>query len=363
MSKRPRGERPAGRGDRQSPTHYSNTMLIGVSLLLATFIWVVAKQGEVDTDSLRVEVNITGVPAHISVEVEPSHIESSLRFPRSLRGEMLASNFGIFIDAAAINIEQIARMPTQARQFVSYPLKQSNFRPRQGLQFAEEAIVPLRFVPETIQVSASFIGEMADIRPITTGDLLPGHRLNQDRMRVRPREVFIAGAPERLESLRDPATQRLVVPTRAMRLDALRATTVMQPELDLPPGLRVVDAEQRMVEVTVVIEEERVTRTITGLPIRIPHVSKDPPVVEPAEATVVLDGPRSLVAGIQPEHLRFLLMRSVEELPGTSASGIPIEVRVTARPGEPLHGREIEITVISVQPSTIRIGWPAPVAP
>jgi len=348
---------PAGAGQ-NGPQGYTNLRLALISLSMALFVWVLAKQTEIDSDNIIVNVRLANVPDYLDIKFVPDQLETSLRFPKALRGEMLSSNFAIEVDAGLLNMDSIAGRGQQG-PLTNYSVRQGNFRildPR----LPSESISLIRLVPETIQISAAYIGENAEIRPNIVDQPAPGFIFNAVRTRVRPREVFVAGPRANLEAARDEATKRILVHTRPFSLDGMRETSARQLDLDLPAGLRLADPSQARVEAVIVIDEVHERRVLQDVPFRIPHITKDTPTIDPPTAVIEVDGPRSLVDAMTGEHFRFVLMRSIEEGPGNVHNNVPLEARVAApRPTDPLAGRESEITVLSISPPAVRILWPA----
>ena len=82
----------------------SNTMLYLASLFMAFIIWLIVKQGEIETRQIDVGIYGIDVPGNCEVEIEPSSALVEVQCPNN------QLNFVVACDIPIINYAFIGRM-------------------------------------------------------------------------------------------------------------------------------------------------------------------------------------------------------------------------------------------------------------
>jgi YbbR domain-containing protein len=150
-----------------------------------------------------------------------------------------------------------------------------------------------------------------------------------------PPEIMVSGPISRLANLEQVATEPISAEGLRETYSQSLRVLIDDPFVRLPDG--------NTVEVTLEVQEERIQRELSPVPI-----SKSPSSAEvtltPASLTIVIAGPRSVVERLRPEHLQARV--NVDGLdPGDHRLAPHIEVRLP-------DGVDIEI--ISVVPEEVR---------
>jgi hypothetical protein len=277
-----------GRGRRPS---YTNFQLALVSIALGLAIWLIAKRDEVDTDNIEVLVEFGDVPPHLEVKSDPERVSVTMQFPRGLRTEVAPSNFAVVLDAADLNPARFAG--TREQGVEPYALRSGDLEPLDP-RLATGQFNVLRFQPGTIQVKARYHGRMVAVKPRLGGTPAPGHIIDAEQTVPRPREVFLAGAPERIAMLPLGPGGKPEIETEEIDIQGLERGRNVLADLNVPDGLQVI-GEGQVVEVSLGIRPVRTTRTITDVPVDLVVLASNVAgvVVTPPRVAVEVEGPKT----------------------------------------------------------------------
>ena len=184
------------------------------------------------------------------------------------------------------------------------------------LESIEPNVVPLRLelrVERQIEVEARLEGNPPDGYQLLTVNTIPA------KVRVR-------GPASHIDALEK-------VPTESISLDGRRESfTLQQVAIDIPDPK--VDAVDSAVSVYVRVGERRTEKTITGVAV---HASSGGQ-ARPKTASVLLDGPRSMINSLRPEEVRIVLDRTADGTPAPHLVLPPgMEGLVELRSTKPTH--------------------------
>lgn len=301
------------------------------ALFISSVIWLMARQGELESDQLTIPVVLEGVLENIEVDYTPRHIAALAKFPHNQRGRIVAQNFSV-----VLNLEE--RLGPDPRTWG-------------GVESAEIHRIALGLediiangVPQSVRIS-EFVGrsqievqaklQIATLPvEIQTAGELPSSNELKAPLRAEPSQVLVTASYETLQEVRD---QALTLKTRPVDLTGRTNDFIDLSGLILPPELELVRESDRNVQVFVLIREKEVTRSIADVPIELFVLSNDliiektPPVAE-----IRLRGKISLVSQLNSNSFVFSPkeflpeeagLRKRIELIAAFKKDVPLEIR------------------------------------
>jgi hypothetical protein len=295
----------------------SEFKLILASLFIAFIIWLIAKQGDVDQETLIVKVTTINEPRYCDVELVTDEAAIVVQFPKAQKYIISPDNFKILVDlsniAVGIDSYKETTIPITVSDVERFNLPDS--------VKAADVIDPKRVV-----VRAKYYSELATVAPVTSGAPAEGFRLAKP-VAATPKEVLVTGEPGRLEEIKQLGNGRIEVPTETIMLDGKKENFLAQVKLLLPQGIRLIDELNSRLQVNVVIEEEKARRDFANIPIDIKTFSENLVAhYEPKTTTVTVEAPLSLLDKINGQSFVFNPKQPLEESAGYSAN-VAIEAK------------------------------------
>lgn len=270
------------------------------ALFISSVIWLMARQGELESDQLTIPIVLEGVPENVEVDYTPRHVAALAKFPHNQRGRIVAQNFSVVLD-----LKQ--RLGPDARTWG-------------GVETAEIHRIALGLddiiangVPQSVRIT-EFVGRsQVEVQAklqiatlpveIQTTGALPASSELKAPLRAEPSQVLVTAPYEVLQRVRDEGT---TLKTRPVDLTGRTTDFIDLPGLIIPPELELVRESDRNVQVFVLIREKEVTRSISDVPIDLYVLSNDLNIhVTPPTAEIRLRGKISLVSQVNATSFVF----------------------------------------------------------
>lgn len=298
----------------------SEFLLILASLSIAFVIWLIARQGDLDSDWLTVPVEISNLPPNMTIDA-PRTVSINVQYPIELANRIVEKNFRLPIDAQTLFSADPAQWEKNpnAPKIVDFKVEPETIK-RSNLP---QLVRILGADPERISLQATLITHKAEVDVRTTGSL-PSNLDLTGPLAANPRQVLVTGAPEAIEAL---AERDYRLPTAPINLAALRGSGMLFPKLIVPPGVQLVGLPDPTVTVEVAVQERSVRQTLDNVPIVILSFTAGLTArVTPPAADVIIEGPASALSSITADAIVFNPSRQLIE-----AAGRPQEVGIEAR--------------------------------
>lgn len=323
--------------------------LVLAALFISSVIWLMARQGELESDQLTIPITLEGIPENVEIDYTPRYVPVLVKFPHNQRGRIVAQNFSLKIDV----------------------LKQLGPDPRTwgGVDGPEIHRVALNVedvtasgVPPSVRIT-EFIGRSQveiqaklhiawmPVRLETEGELPASYELKA-APRAEPAQVLVTAPYSELQRLRDEGAE---IKTDKVRLTGRTADFIDYPGLIVPPNLELVHDSDRKVQVFILITEKEVTRSVTDVPIDLFVLSEALDIhVTPPVAEIRLKGKISLISQVDANSFIFSPKEFLAEEEGFKkkveiAVGFKKEVPLEIREGVKIEGQmpalvEVEFT-------------------
>lgn len=302
------------------------------ALFISSVIWLMARQGELQSDQLTVSVTLEGVPENVDVEYSPRIVPVLVKFPQNQRGRIVAQNFSLIIDLnrklgpdprtwGGVESPQVHRIALAIEDIVANDIPPS--------------VRVTEFVgPSQIEVQARLQIATLPVEIQTAGELPASYELKAP-LRAEPEQVLVTAPYTELQRVRD---EGLTLKTREVQLTGRTTDFIDLPGLLLPPTLTLVRDADKNVQVFALIREKDVTRSISDVPIELFVVSEKLGVsISPPTAEIRLRGKISLVSQVNDNSFVF---SPKEFLPEEAGVRKRIELSVAFKQEVPLEIRE-----------------------
>jgi YbbR domain-containing protein len=320
----------------------SEFKLVLASLFIAFIIWLIAKQGDVDQETLVVRVSPINEPKYCDVEIMTDEAAIVVQFPKAQKYQISPANFKILVDLSHIDIGIDSYKET------TIPIAASDVQ-RSDLPDTIKVVDVVD--PRRIIVSAKYHSEVASVLPATSGSPAPGYRLAKP-VTTNPEQVLVTGDAGRLEELKQLGGGHIEIPTEPVVLDGMKENFLTQVKLLMPHGIRLIDERNSRLQANVVIEEERIQRDFADVPIDIKTFSKNLVArYQPKTTTVTVEAPLSFLDKINAESFVFNPKQPLEESAGYSAN-VAIEAKFSDTVSPEVKENA---TIIGTKPDVISI--------
>lgn len=321
-------------------------LLISVSLFSAFVLWLIAKQGEMDTDWLDIAVEIENVPEYLTVRAQPGDVALNVQYPVSLSSRVIPRNFAIRIDPTTVFELDPTRWsnPREARK-VTYRLDPGRVQ-RRGLP---RTIHVTGFEPPEVELEARLRTLELRVRVEYDPAELPDNLVLTGPPQPDPPTILVTGPRELLNRL---TTVDGAITTASIRLAGMEGSKQLYPKVNLPEGAILLDPATPRIAVDVGIDEREVERRLDEVPIEILVFTEGLyPSVTPPTAEIVLEGPASALSEIGRDDIEFATTRALDERPGR-----PQEVGIQARLNESVApGVAARVHILECIPPTVRV--------
>lgn len=276
----------------------SNTLLYLVSLFVAAIIWLIAKQGEIDTAQINVKISGVNIPHNCEVEIEPASALVEVQFPRSQETFVVSRNFNIEVDLSTVD----TWAGVDDFSVISYPLSSESVKALN----VPETVTPRSITsPKSIVIRAKLFTTKAKVKAQIIGEPSQGFHLAKAPV-THPEIVIVTGPTALLEMLKDQ-DGTAIVSTEPISVEGRKSGYFQTATISLPlprtelGKLKLVNENQKEVEVNVYIEEDVDLKTFTGVPVAIRTITEGLVVdVEPSTTSVTVEAPVSVLNQIDP---------------------------------------------------------------
>ena len=329
--------------------------LIVASLLVAFFIWLIAKKGETNHDTLTAPVMITKPNPLCEIKYAPAEMQIRVQYPASLRSYVKNGIFFIDLDVSDIHLHGAG-----LDEFSEIQRTMTLDNLKAGADLSGE-IRPVSFMSSNkVVISARLNARPVAIEAQTTGSLAEGFALARPPVAEETDRLRLAGPQNRLAELAG-AGEKVTLKTEPIDLAGRGAPDNVYAKALVPEGcyLASVDREQKIlplsdwrVLVALPIAEEAVERVIENVPLAlVPFSSSVRFDYTPRAVSVRVKGPHSLVEGIAPSSFVLSAVSSVNETPGFTG-----ETAIAARFAESVPEKTRDgVTIVAVDPPSIRV--------
>lgn len=246
----------------------------------------------VDIDPERLSVEVVAVSERL-IQVTPIISPSSTRAtatcdPNEVRVRGPAPEISR-IGSAEARIDVSGQTATVTNDY-TIVLFDVNDRPITNLTTDPETVTC------TVQIEQRDDTVTVEVVPNVIGEVSPGYVRSEDYV-VEPEEIEITGEPRALEAL-NGEVQTEPIDVTGQTENFSRVVSV-----DLPPGVQLVQSTQR-ITVTITITEQNTTVNFENVPIQILNLRAGLEAeLAPANVSVSLTGPSSLLEGVRVEDI------------------------------------------------------------
>ena len=321
----------------------TDTILVLSALLIAYFIWLIAKTGTVEEQLVDDVPVVLDLPPYVQGDLGRKTVSIDVRYPKSIRKDIHSRSFRVVIN----DPELFTQAGVREAKAITVPV------------LADDVQHPT--LPPTVQVQRVEPGRMtvmvkfrtvpARVVPRLVGDPPNGYRF--DKTIVTPPERLLTGPKDQLDSLTRNRFSMVELQTNPISLTNQRDSFSTSVTILVPEQLNIIDEEIRQrlprdVSFTVVqvfIKEQETSRPMEGVPIQVATVTRNLVAkTEPTSATVTIFGPRSRVESLDP---RVILLRPKN--PPEEKAGVVGKVAIEARMDETVQ----DVTILSVHPDVV----------
>ncbi|MBI1785814.1 hypothetical protein HYR69_11775 [Candidatus Sumerlaeota bacterium] len=247
------------------PRWQSDLPLALAALLISFTIWIMAKMSTLETEQLPIPVLLTNLPPNVKVDYAPKNLMIVVKFPQSQRAKVVAPNFEVKLDAEEIlggNLSAGVGAGITEPVVHTYNLTLDNVHATNLPQSVRVTDIGSQ---SKVTIEAMLFTQSLPIVATTSGALPPNFELGSE-IRTEPVKALVTAAPDVLKLWSQPDSK---LSTEPIKLDDHKADFIAYADLRIPPGLTLVNPEQKKVEVFVGVKEKEITRTIENVPIRI----------------------------------------------------------------------------------------------
>jgi hypothetical protein len=320
----------------------SDVVLIIASLFIAFVIWLIAKYGQIETDTIAVPVNLVNPPENCEVKLINREVSINVQYPKSLKNYVSPRNFRVVRDASMIipGIDKFERqfLPITVDDVLTISLPHS--------------VKPIGIEePKQITVESKYYSEVARVEPRTKGNPDKNYEVLSP-VHSKPEQVLVSSAPDLLKSVKEKGGGEIVLSTEEISVEGKRESFPQTVRLLLPEGLKLLHEEDSLVEVIVEIKEKIGRRTISDIPLSLPTFLKGVKIeTKPEEVSVTVEAPISLLSQLDEDSFVFSTKQPLDEVPGSEGS-FAIEAKFSDSVGREVREHS---SIIGVDPEKVDI--------
>ncbi len=261
---------------------FANLTLKLVALTLAIIIWFLVVGEQKSEVRLTVPLELRNLPTDMEIIESIRDVEVTLRGFSTFLRPLTPRDVDVYVDLQGV--------VKGVNSFVLSP---------------EDITVPVgttvvQISPSHITVSLdSTVKQLVPVEPVTRGTPADGYILGG--VTVKPNTVGIAGAQTIVKNYGK-------VETEAISLHQATEDFTKKVKVRLPnPALRLEKKEEDVVEVTVSIVPEMISRFFEDIPLRIDSTEKRVVTLMPDSITALVRGPKLTLATLTPEDIPAII--------------------------------------------------------
>ncbi len=253
-----------------------------VALILAIIIWFLVVGEQRSEVRLTIPLELRNLPANLEIIESVRDVEVTLRGFSTFLRLLTPRDVGVYIDLQGV--------VKGVNSFVLSP---------EDITLPVGATV-VRISPSRITVSLdSTVNQLVSVEPITRGKPADGYVLGD--ITVKPNTIGISGAHTIVKNY-------VKVETEPIPLHEMAGSFAKKVKIKLPtPALRLEKKEEEIVEVTVNILPEMVSRFFENIPLRVDNTEKRSVTLMPNSITALIHGPKLTLATLTPEEIPALI--------------------------------------------------------
>lgn len=342
------------------PQPVNDLFLALFSLLLAFVVWVIVRQQEVLTQTILVPIQPEKLPPFIELDpekpFEPTQIAVSFSFPKGDERMAGSGDFHLRVD-----LDTLAERVSSTENFTRHTVRLS----REMIEAPSKlTFVEFRSEPEVELRARMRVAEALVVPNIVAAEPAEGYRIDKENILVEPSRIDVAVDETRARIAEEG--QLLEVTTEPVDLtgeqDFVRRVVgiLLEPASGIYP---LPDEPVPTIEVFIPIPEIELTREFENIPIRYAPFTKGVQAsLAPETATVTVDGPRSVVEGLEPSMIRlrpYLSDFVISETIGESSETL---ITHSFELPEELQNKAEDLTA-TVEPLRVRVRFSASETP
>ncbi|MDX2177182.1 MAG: hypothetical protein SF028_12015 [Candidatus Sumerlaeia bacterium] len=319
------------------------------SLLLGILVWFIVKNQDTSTTTLNIPVVVVGLDETIEFDLDDATrtVPVVFTFPNVAERLLSPADWRVEVRGSRVRPDPNSDLQREDSEAITVAdvVPKPGFTPPEGMM-----PTGLRDVKRIVWYARYRIWEF-DVAPLVTGSPAEGYEASLDTMVVEPPKVRAAiteRVEQRLASGEDVAP---VLRTEQVSLEGRTRLVEERVRVEYPvnEGIKPLPAvSPQSVSVTVELIESSTSRTFTGVPVPYtPVLAGLDATVFPANVSVTVSGPRSVVAALGPEDLFATVSDVLEEAGSTQEVPVRVTVREEARAGASLQ--------VENSPRTVRV--------
>jgi len=322
----------------------SNLSLALASFFIAFAIWTIAKEDEMTEQKIDVAVRFQP-PAYATLRVEPRTVQVTVRYPVSQANLLNPASVRVDLGGAIGEPRLWAGVNEEKTRTVEID-------PRNAVHNLPQNFQVVQVQPGSVLLHGVLNAREAYIEPRIIGSPAAGYVAGKPQ--IDPATVMLIGAEADLDQLARNNNDEVVVPTEEINITGRNEYYETRAEILLPERVQL--AEQQIPRATVIIpiNEETGPKEITGIPVTVQTYSKQLAAqVTPAQASVRVEGPLSLVQGITAQDLVILPRETVEETLN-AVSTVKLDCQFAETVPQKIR-EKVNIVQESLNPRTVQI--------
>lgn len=348
------------RRDSLLPRLISEGILVGISLLLALLMWLIASNRTEISMTVQIPVRPVNIPPNVEVNYEPATVQLELSLPVNLRDTVNSTNFEMPIDLSGLGQRAgIDRVETFEEDIVA-----SDVQIVGEARQSHRRVNRLSVYPRSVSISARLITASFPLEAQVAGSPASGAHL-EGTPQVRPARIWLTGPRAAVDQVR---------PLRALQTEPVDVAGlasgehIFSPRVVLPEGLSVAgfsDTEGGVIQlaeglslpetqVRVRVAEDITERVLAGIEAR-PAFQRANLVLadwSPRRFTVRVSGPLSVVSRLSSADF------TVGAADLSAVADRPMSVTVRAEPrwreGQTESVRR-RVEILGVEPAEIEV--------
>ncbi len=291
----------------------SDFVLAFAALFISTFIWLIAKQGDITTESVSpIKIYTMNIPDNIEIKIPQEDVVIEVQYPKAQKKFIISSNFKLIIDFRSENIEAGAGIE-QAKP-IQYPITVNN------IHMSDEMPPGVKVIgirdPKNLWIQAKILTISAEVSPAIVGEPAAGYLFKKALVEGK-NTVTLTGPKKTIKESVENSESVPVVETEPIDIAGKTDNFLKTVSLKIPQPFRIVSTENEQINVNIVIEEKIGKRLMDKVPISIPSLSENLiAVCNPSSINITVEGPISLIDKIGKNSFVFNTKQAIEESEG-----------------------------------------------
>ena len=320
--------------------------LIFSSLFIAFGIWLIAKQGELDSERVLAAIKIENQADNLVIDsMSLSNIPVIVQFPVNEGNRIVPKNFTVPIDLSSlVSADPTDWTSADEVKSLIYKIESKSVRIDGSLPPTVQVVAVAD--PAEVALKVRLLARYAKVDVVTSGSL-PGYLELSGPSLPDPAQVSVTGSQKALDGLGSKSIQ-----TTPVNLAEVNGSMQVFPKLQLPEGIKLIGRESDRITVDIGVNEKAVSQTLEGVPVSLLAFSESLTAhYDPQTVNVTLQGPRSALDAVKADDLAFSTTRALDEVPNS-----PQQVGLEARLKDSVPANiALKIKVMEISPPRITV--------